>query len=87
MLGIPRSATVNALTETVLFGIDKQGFQKLLRNHGELYEVIIAGLSKYQEELRQRQETLRQMNLIDSNEDDKNPVDWARKRLKRLFLP
>jgi small-conductance mechanosensitive channel len=87
MLGIPRSATVNALTETVLFGIDKQGFQKLLRNHGELYEVIIAGLGKYQEELRQRQELLRQMNLIDSNEDDKNPVDWARKRLKKLFLP
>ncbi|MFZ9736851.1 MAG: cyclic nucleotide-binding domain-containing protein [Prochlorotrichaceae cyanobacterium] len=87
MLGIPRSATVIAHTEALLFAIDHQGFQRLLRRHGDLYEVIISGLGQYQEELQQRQELLRQMNLLDSAEDDKNPVDWARKRLKTLFLP
>ncbi len=87
LLGIPRSATVIALEDTLLFAVNKQGFQQLLRQHSELYEVIISGLSKYQEELKSRQETLRQMGLIDSLEDDKNPVDWARKRLKKLFLP
>jgi hypothetical protein len=86
MLGIPRSATVVANTETLLFAIDSQGFQRLLRRYSALYEVIISGLGKYQEELTQRQAILRQMNLIDSTEDDKNPVDWARKRLKKLFL-
>ena len=87
MLGIPRSATVIATTETLLFAIDHDGFQRLLRRYGGLYELIISGLGRYQEELKQRQELLRQMNLLDSSEDDKNPVDWARKRLKRLFLP
>jgi len=87
MLGIPRSATVIANTETLLFAIDHEGFQRLLRRYGGLYELIISGLGRYQEELKQRQELLRQMNLLDSSEDDKNPVDWARKRLKKLFLP
>jgi len=87
MLGIPRSATVIARSETLLFAIDHQGFQRLLRRYGEVYELIISGLGRYQEELKQRQELLRQMNLLDSSEDDKNPVDWARKRLKKLFLP
>ena len=87
MLGIPRSATVIAASETILFAIDHDGFQRLLRRYGGLYELIISGLGRYQEELKQRQELLRQMNLLDSAEDDKNPVDWARKRLKRLFLP
>ncbi|NER34064.1 MAG: mechanosensitive ion channel [Oscillatoria sp. SIO1A7] len=85
MLGIPRTASVRALTETVLFVLSKNGFEKLLREYPDIYEAIVEELAKHQEELTQRQQQLREMGLVDELEDDSNPVDWVRKRLKNLF--
>lgn len=85
MLGIPRTATVRALEETILFAINKNGFQKLLSDRPELYEQIVQELAKHQEELTARQQQLREMGLVDATEDDQNPVNWVRKRLQNLF--
>ncbi|MCT7962287.1 mechanosensitive ion channel [Laspinema sp. D1] len=85
MLGIPRTASVRALEETILFTIHHNAFQSILREHPELAEEIVQELCKHQEELAQRQQQLRTMGLLDATEDDKNPVVWVRKRLQNLF--
>lgn len=85
MLGIPRTASVRALEETVLFAINQEGFQKVLTERPDLYEQIIQEIVKHKEELSERQQQLREMELVDAEEDDENPVDWVRKRLKILF--
>ncbi|MEC4988815.1 MAG: mechanosensitive ion channel [Oscillatoria sp. PMC 1068.18] len=85
MLGVPRTASVKAKEETILFGINQQGFETLLHEHPELAEVIVEELGKHQEELAQRQEELRRLGLVDAAEDDKNLILWVRKRLKKLF--
>jgi small-conductance mechanosensitive channel len=85
MLGIPRTATVRSLEDSILFVINNKGFEKLLHEQPELAEVIIEELGKHQEELSERQQQLRSMGLVDAAEDDKNPVVWVRKRLKNLF--
>ncbi len=87
MLGIPRTASVRALEETILFGINKEGFQKVLTERPDLYEQIIEEIVKHKEELSERQQLLREMQLVEASEedDDENPVEWVRKRLKDLF--
>ena len=85
MLGIPRTASVRALEETVLFAINKDGFQRLLKEQPDFYEQIVKELAKHQEELTARQKQLREMGLVDASEDDQNPVTWVRNRLKNLF--
>ncbi|NES21414.1 MAG: mechanosensitive ion channel [Symploca sp. SIO3E6] len=85
LLGIPRTATVRAIEDTMLFVINKKGFEKLLQEQPGLSEVIIQELGKHQEELTQRQQELRKLGLVDQEEDDKNPVIWVRKRLNKLF--
>ncbi|HBB32031.1 MAG TPA: mechanosensitive ion channel protein MscS [Cyanobacteria bacterium UBA8803] len=85
MLAIPRTASVRGVEPTTLFAINKIGFQKLLKEEPELSEQIVQELSRNQEELVQRQQQLREMGLVDASEDDQNPVDWVRKRLKNLF--
>ncbi|MEG4502629.1 mechanosensitive ion channel [Microcoleus sp. F6_B4] len=85
MLGIPRTASVRALEETILFAINKEGFQKVLTERPELSEQIIKEIVKHKEELSERQQLLREMELVDAAEEDENPVEWVRKRLKDLF--
>lgn len=85
MLGIPRTASVRALEETILFAINQEGFQKVLTERPDLYEQIIQEIVKHKEELSDRQQQLREMELVDPEEDDENPVDWVRKRLNNLF--
>lgn len=85
MLGIPRTATVRALEETVVFIINSKGFRRLLQEHDNIADLIIQELEKHQEELAQRQQQLRDLGLIQADEDDKNPMNWVRKRLKNLF--
>ena len=85
MLGIPRTATVRALEDTVLFAINKAGFQRLLKEQPDFYEQIVQELAKHQEELSARQKQLREMGLVGEEEDDQNAVAWVRKRLKNLF--
>jgi len=85
MLGIPRTASVRALEETILFAINKEGFQKVLTERPDLSEQIIQEIVKHKEELSERQQQLRAMEFVDAAEDDENPVEWVRKRLKYLF--
>ncbi|MEG4215512.1 mechanosensitive ion channel [Microcoleus sp. Pol14C6] len=85
MLGIPRTASVRALEETILFAINKEGFQKVLTERPDLYEQIIREIVKHKEELSERQKLLREMELVDAAEEDENPVEWVRKRLTNLF--
>ena len=85
MLGIPRTASVRAIEDTILFAIHKKGFEKILHENPELAEVIVQELGKHQEELSERQNELRTLGLVDAEEDDKNPVVWVRNRLKNLF--
>lgn len=85
MLGIPRTASVRAIEDTILFAIHKNGFEKILQENPELAEVIVQELAKHQEELSERQKELRELGLVDEAEDDKNPVVWVRNRLKNLF--
>ena len=85
MLGIPRTASVRAIEDTILFAIHKKGFEKILHENPELAEVIVQELGKHQEELSERQNELRKLGLVDAAEDDKNPVVWVRNRLKNLF--
>lgn len=85
LLGIPRTASVRALETTILFAIDHQGFKQILQEQPELAEVIIKELGKHQEELAQRQKQLRELGLIDKDEDDSNLIIWVRKRLGKLF--
>ena len=85
MLGIPRTASVRALSETILFTINKEGFQKVLTEQQDLSEQIIQQIVKHKEELSERHQQLREMELVEAAEDDENPVEWVRKRLKNLF--
>ncbi|MGL5061614.1 MAG: mechanosensitive ion channel domain-containing protein [Microcoleus sp.] len=85
MLGIPRTASVRAVEDTVLFAIHSKGFQKILTERPDLAEQIIQEIAKHQEELRERQQQLRELGLVDAAENDQNPVEWVRKRLKELF--
>ncbi|MBD0341321.1 MAG: cyclic nucleotide-binding domain-containing protein, partial [Microcoleus sp. Co-bin12] len=85
MLGIPRTASVRALEETILFAINKEGFQKILTEQQDLSEQIIQQIVKHKEELSERHQQLREMELLDAVEEDENPVEWVKKRLKNLF--
>ena len=85
MLGIPRTASVRALSETILFAINKEGFQKILTEQQDLSEQIIQQIVKHKEELSERHQQLREMELVEAAEDNENPVEWVRKRLKNLF--
>jgi potassium efflux system protein len=85
ILGIPRTASVRALKPTVLFCIHSEGFERLLKNHTSLYLSIIEELEEHKEELAQRQKELREMGLLDEDEDDDNVVTWVTKRIKKLF--
>ncbi|MCC3410690.1 MULTISPECIES: mechanosensitive ion channel domain-containing protein [unclassified Microcoleus] len=84
ILGIPRTTSVKALEETIVFAINKEGLQKILERP-YLSERIIQEIVKH-EELKEKQQQLREMELVDVQEEDEvNPVDWVRKRLKNLF--
>lgn len=85
ILGIPRTATVRALEVTTLFVINSKSFSKLLHSYPEFYEIIVNELCKHQKELEERQKQLRELGLVNADEDDKNPIIWVRKRLKNLF--
>ena len=85
MLGIPRTATVKAVEETILFVINRQGFEKLLKQSPQLSEIIINELSQRKQELLQREKYLKELGLLDHEKDDQNLVQWIRKRWKKIF--
>jgi small-conductance mechanosensitive channel len=85
ILGMPRTATVKARENTILFCINKNNFQELLQRYPELYKIIIATLSQRKNELEERQKQLRELGLIDEEEDNNNPLIWVQNRLRKLF--
>lgn len=85
LLGIPRTASVRATEDTMLFVISAEGFEQLLQEQLNVKDVIIEELNKHQEELEKRQKQLRELGLIETEEDDQNVSSWVKKRLNRLF--
>ncbi len=87
MLGVPRRVTIKAFEDTTLFVISPQGFKKLLRDQPQLYDLIIAEMGRHEAELSQQGHQLRELGLINSEEYNRNPIDWIRKQLEGLFSP
>jgi potassium-dependent mechanosensitive channel len=85
MLGIPRTATVKATEETMLFAIDRLGFKKLLQENPDITKILTIALEERQAELAKHQAELQRLGLIPSSEDEKNPISWVQNRLKTLF--
>jgi len=77
LLGIPRSATVRTLEDTVLFVIERNDLQKLLEDHPELADQIA-------ERLMERRQTLQAMGVLSEYSEEK-PLLKIRKRLQTLF--
>lgn len=82
LMGIPRTATVRALTaNTVLFVVERQQLQKLLNEHKELGEQIAVKLSE-------RQQVSISLGLLNEEELQKSQLAalaWIRDRLNSLF--
>ncbi len=86
LLGIPRTATVRTREDTVLFVLDREGLQKLLRNYKDLAEQIAQALHEHKAELESRKELLQKMGLLDDEEGfNQNPLGWIRNRMSTLF--
>ncbi|MEL4897661.1 cyclic nucleotide-binding domain-containing protein [Crocosphaera sp. Alani8] len=85
MLGIPRTATVKAIQDTVLFSINNKQFDQLLKNYPELCERIVEELGKNEDELEKRREELREKGLLKPEEQDSNIILWVRQRLQSLL--
>ncbi len=85
MLGIPRTATVKAQQDTLLFVIKHYNFKKLLQSNPHFRNAICDDLMRHQEELAQRKQELSERGLLTEEEEASNIVTWVRKRLKLLF--
>ncbi|MEM1239641.1 MAG: cyclic nucleotide-binding domain-containing protein, partial [Cyanobacteria bacterium P01_H01_bin.26] len=85
LLGVPRTAMARVSEDALLFVINQPSFSDLLRRYPDLSNLVVQAMAKHRDELAQRQREMRALNLVDSSEDDVNPVIWARKRLKRMF--
>ncbi|MGB3766192.1 MAG: mechanosensitive ion channel domain-containing protein [Phormidesmis sp.] len=85
MLGVPRTVTVQAFEDTTVFVLSPQGFKKLLSDQPQLYDLMVEEMARHEEELSQQGRQLRELGLINSADYNKNPVDWIRKNLEKLF--
>lgn len=85
LLGVPRTAMACVTEDALLFVINQPSFSDLLRRYPALSNQVVQAMAQHRDELAQRQREMRALNLVDSSEDDINPVIWARKRLKRMF--
>ena len=85
MLGIPRTASIKAITDTRLFSIKHQYFAKLLQNNSEFSEIIMQTLEQHQEELSERKKELEEKGLLVSEENQINMISWIRRRFKKIF--
>ena len=79
LMGIPRTASIRSLEDTILFVVDRDNLQNLLLKHQGLADRI-------SEELSSRQESLRSLGLLNQQtESGQNPMIWIRQRIKTLF--
>ncbi|MEM9483102.1 MAG: cyclic nucleotide-binding domain-containing protein [Cyanobacteria bacterium P01_F01_bin.116] len=85
LLGVPRTAMARVAEDALLFVINRPSFSDLLRRYPDLSNQVVHAMGQHRDELAKRQREMRALNLVDSNEDDANPVVWARNRIKRMF--
>lgn len=81
LTGMPRTATVRAQADTILFVVDHNALQTLLQQHKSLAEEIAKSLA-------QRQQVSPELGLLDrslSNQSQQTPLDWIRNRINTLF--
>lgn len=78
LMGIPRSASVRTLEDSILFVIERTDLQRLLQNHQGLADQMA-------EKLLERQQTLREMGILSDELAEGNPLLRIRKRLQTLF--
>ncbi|MEL7227538.1 MAG: cyclic nucleotide-binding domain-containing protein, partial [Cyanobacteria bacterium J06576_12] len=79
LLDAPRSASIRAMEETLLFVVERSNLQPILKRHPELADHISAELSS-------RSDSLRVLGIQVGGEDTAiNPLTWIRQRLAKLF--
>ncbi len=85
LLGIPRTASVKAVESCLLFAIDHVKFKKLMQEYPEVAMVILQELETHQDELLQRKQQLRELGLLDDDDNENSMMLWIRKRFNQLF--
>ena len=84
LLGVPRTATVKAVEETMLFVIDRQNFQTFLQEYADVSQEIARKLCEHQEELEERKQLLKAAGILKDEESfNQNPLNWIRNHLSR----
>lgn len=79
LMGTPRTATLRTIEETILFVVDRDNLQSLLKNHHELADKIA-------QELSQRQEALKSLGIaIGTTTKEETPFNQIRKRIGAIF--
>lgn len=84
MLDVPYPTTMIAEGDTLLFLLDRSGFQLLIETYPDLAEEIAGELVKRRDELQICQQKLKEMGLLEDSALQ-NPVSWLKDRLKRFF--
>jgi potassium-dependent mechanosensitive channel len=80
-MGIPRTATVKAVTPTTVFVIGRSQLKKLMQNHPNLAEQIALKLSE-------RKQTLIDLGILHKdyqNHKQSVVIEWVRSHLASLF--
>ena len=79
LLDAPRSASIRALEDTLLFVVERSNLQPILQRHPELADHI-------SEELSLRSDSLKALGVEVGGADTvSNPLMWIRQRLAKLF--
>ncbi|MBD1842593.1 mechanosensitive ion channel [Cyanobacteria bacterium FACHB-63] len=79
LLGIPRSATLRTIEDTILFVVDHANLQSLLSSHRELADQIA-------EALCQRQEALKSLGVtVTEATKEETPFQLIRKQIESIF--
>lgn len=78
LLGMPRSATVRTVEDTILFVVERHDLQKLLVEQPALADQIAQKLSE-------RQQALRDLGLLGEGFGEQTPFIRIRKRIQTLF--
>jgi CRP-like cAMP-binding protein/HAMP domain-containing protein len=86
LLGTPRTATVRTLDPSILFVVDRGGFQRLYQKYPALALQIDRKVQERQAALKKSKTELEAMNLSeDESALPQNFLLWSRQRLKTMF--
>lgn len=85
LLNDKRTASIRTLEPTELFMISKKSFERLLKSQPELASMIIEESKKHKEELIKRRAKMKELGLLDPEEDEENILSWFAKRFKDTF--